>query len=152
RFGPDGYLYIGMGDGGSGGDPQNNGQSLGTLLGKMLRIDVETTPGQIAIPVDNPFKNRAGARPEIWAFGLRNPWRFTFDRSTGDLWIADVGQNTYEEVNFQPSTSRGGENYGWNLMEGLHCYQPICNPQGLTLPVAEYSHADGCSISGGFVY
>lgn len=152
RFGPDGYLYIGMGDGGSGGDPQNNGQSFGTLLGKMLRIDVESTPGQVTIPADNPFKNRPGARPEIWAFGLRNPWRFSFDRSTGDLWIADVGQNTYEEVNFQPSASHGGENYGWNLMEGFHCYQPGCNPQGLTLPVTEYSHADGCSISGGFVY
>jgi uncharacterized protein (TIGR03437 family) len=152
RFGPDGYLYIGMGDGGSGGDPFNNGQSLGTLLGKLLRVDVESNPGSVGIPPDNPFRNVAGARPEIWAYGLRNPWRFSFDRATSDLWIADVGQNAWEEVDYQPASSRGGENYGWNLMEGLHCYERACTPQGLTLPVAEYSHAEGCSITGGFVY
>lgn len=152
RFGPDGHLYIGMGDGGSGGDPMNNGQSLGTLLGKMLRVDVESNPGQVIVPPDNPFRNTAGARPEIWAFGLRNPWRFNFDSATGDLWIGDVGQNLYEEVDYQPASSHGGENYGWNIMEGLHCFQPGCSSQGLTLPVAEYSHADGCSIIGGFVY
>src|SRR5205807_6541081 len=103
---------------------------------------------------DNPFVNTPGARPEIWAYGLRNPWRFSFDRATNDLWIADVGQDSYEEVDFQPANSRGGENYGWNLMEGLHCYSPAtgCSMQGLTLPVAEYSHANGCSITGGFVY
>ncbi len=152
RFGPDGYLYIGMGDGGSGGDPLNNGQSLGTLLGKLLRIDVESDPGRVRIPPGNPFVNTAGARGEIWAYGLRNPWRFSFDRATGDLWIADVGQNAYEEVNFQPAASHGGENYGWNRMEGAHCFAAGCSMQGLILPVAEYSHAEGCSVSGGFVY
>jgi uncharacterized protein (TIGR03437 family) len=152
RFGPDGYLYIAMGDGGSGGDPMNNGQSLGTLLAKLLRIDVESTPGQVVIPAGNPFVSRSGARPEIWAYGLRNPWRFTFDRATGDLYIADVGQDTYEEIDFQPAGDRGGENYGWNRMEGMHCYLPGCTTDGLTLPVAEYTHAEGCSIIGGFVY
>ena len=152
RFGPDGYLYIGMGDGGSGGDPMGNGQNLGTLLGKLLRIDVESDPGRVRIPPDNPFVNQAGARPEIWAYGLRNPWRFTFDRATRDLWIADVGQNTYEEINFQPAASRGGENYGWNRMEGLHCFVAGCSTAGLTMPVAEYTHSDGCSVTGGFVY
>jgi uncharacterized protein (TIGR03437 family) len=152
RFGPDGYLYIGMGDGGSGGDPMNNGQSLGTLLGKLLRIDVESDPGRVRIPPDNPFLGRAGARPEIWAYGLRNPWRFTFDDATRDLWIADVGQETYEEINLQPASSQGGENYGWNRTEGLHCYLANCSMQGLTLPVAEYNHSEGCSITGGFVY
>ena len=153
RFGPDGYLYIAMGDGGSAGDPMRNGQNLGVLLGKLLRIDVESSPGQVRIPADNPFVNTAGARGEVWAYGLRNPWRFSFDRATSDLWIADVGQDTYEEVDFQPAASRGGENYGWNLMEGLHCYQAGCQMQGLTRPVAEYTHAaGGCSVSGGFVY
>jgi uncharacterized protein (TIGR03437 family) len=152
RFGPDGYLYIGMGDGGSGGDPQNNGQRMDALLGKMLRLDVESEPGRMRIPPDNPFVNTAGARPEIWALGLRNPWRYAFDRVTGDLWIADVGQNLYEEVNFQPGYSRGGENYGWNLMEGMHCFRANCNQQGLTLPVAEYGRADGCSVTGASVY
>ena len=156
RFGPDGYLYIGMGDGGSAGDPLGNGQNRGALLGKLLRIDVETEPARIRIPPDNPFVNVAGARPEIWAFGLRNPWRFSFDRATGDLWIADVGQDSYEEVDFQPASSHGGENYGWNLMEATHCFGSNCNPpgltQGLTLPVAEYPHTQGCSVSGGFMY
>jgi uncharacterized protein (TIGR03437 family) len=152
RFGPDGYLYIGMGDGGSGGDPLNNAQNLASLLGKLLRIDVEGDPGHVRIPPNNPFVNTAGTRPEIWALGLRNPWRFSFDRATGDLWIADVGQNTYEEINFQPASSPGGENYGWNRMEGMHCFQDGCNPQGLTLPVAEYDHSQGCSVTGGFVY
>ncbi|MEO8099076.1 MAG: PQQ-dependent sugar dehydrogenase [Acidobacteriota bacterium] len=154
RFGPDGFLYIGLGDGGSGGDPQNNGQNLNALLGKLLRIDVESAPGTVRIPPSNPFVNRAGARGEIWAYGLRNPWRFSFDRANGDLWIADVGQDNYEEVNYQPSESPGGEDYGWRIMEGLHCYNPSnCNMQGLTLPVAEYSHAgSACSITGGFVY
>jgi uncharacterized protein (TIGR03437 family) len=152
RFGPDGYLYIAMGDGGSGGDPLHNGQSLGALLGKLLRIDVESDPGRVRIPPGNPFAGAAGARPEIWAYGLRNPWRFSFDTATRDLWIADVGQDDYEEIDLQPAASRGGENYGWNLMEGMHCYQAGCNPQGLTLPVAEYSHAEGCSVIGGLVY
>ncbi|MEO8596424.1 MAG: PQQ-dependent sugar dehydrogenase [Candidatus Solibacter sp.] len=153
RFGWDGYLYIGMGDGGSGGDPLGNGQNLSALLGKLLRIDVESSPGQVRVPADNPFVSRVGARGEIWAYGLRNPWRFSFDRATGDLWIADVGQGVYEEVDFQPAASRGGENYGWNRTEGLHCYQAGCQMQGLTLPVAEYTHAaGGCSVTGGFVY
>ena len=153
RFGPDGHLYIAMGDGGSGGDPMGNGQNLGVLLGKLLRIDVESEPGKVRIPADNPFVNRAGARGEIWAYGLRNPWRFSFDRATRDLWIADVGQNVYEEVNFQPAASRGGENYGWNQMEGTHCYETGCRMDGLVLPVVEYTHAmGGCSVTGGFVY
>src|SRR5947209_4766467 len=152
RFGPDGYLYIGMGDGGSGGDPMGNGQNRRVLLGKLLRIDAESEPGRVHIPPDNPFVNLTGARPEIWAFGLRNPWRFSFDRATRDLWIADVGQDTYEEVDFQPAASRGGENYGWNQMEGMHCFRSGCSTQGLVLPVAEYTHASGCSITGGFIY
>ena len=152
RFGPDGYLYIGMGDGGSGGDPNGNGQNLGTLLAKMLRIDVEADPGSVRIPPANPFVNRAGARPEIWAYGLRNPWRFSFDRPTGNLWIADVGQDAFEEIDFQPGASSGGENYGWNRMEGLHCYTPNCSMTGLTLPVVEYPHSQGCSVTGGFIY
>ncbi len=154
RFGPDGYLYIGMGDGGSAGDPLHNGQNLGTLLGKLLRIDVESEPGKYHVPPDNPFVNTPGAKPEIWAYGLRNPWRFSFDKATNDLFIADVGQDAYEEVDFQPASSKGGENYGWNTMEGLACYQPSsgCLTKGLTMPVAVYSHSLGCSIAGGFVY
>ncbi|HEX3580868.1 MAG TPA: PQQ-dependent sugar dehydrogenase [Thermoanaerobaculia bacterium] len=154
QFGPDGYLYIGMGDGGSGGDPENRAQTLSVLLGKILRIDVENAP-TYRIPATNPFVNRAGAAPEIWAWGVRNPWRFSFDGVTGDLWIADVGQDTYEEVDFQPASSTGGENYGWRRMEGFHCYNPStnCNDGTLTLPVLEYSHADGsCSITGGYRY
>lgn len=151
QFGPDGYLYVGMGDGGSAGDPHNNGQRLDTLLGKMLRLDVDSV-SPYGIPPDNPFRARPDARPEIWAFGLRNPWRFSFDRATGDLYIADVGQNAYEEVDFQPAHSRGGENYGWNLMEGNHPYRGSPRPD-LTPPVAEYSHAEGgCSVTGGYVY
>src|SRR4051794_11629912 len=153
RFGPDGYLYLGLGDGGSGGDPMGNGQNRAALLGKILRLDVESQPGTLRIPPDNPFTGTAGARGEIWAYGLRNPWRFSFDRDTGDLWMADIGQETYEEIDFQPAASHGGENYGWNRMEGAHCYTAGCSQQGLTLPVAEYTHADGnCSVSGGFVY
>ncbi|HEX7190581.1 MAG TPA: PQQ-dependent sugar dehydrogenase [Thermoanaerobaculia bacterium] len=154
QFGPDGYLYIGMGDGGSGGDPENRAQTLSTLLGKVLRIDVANA-ATYRVPPSNPFVNRAGAAPEIWAWGLRNPWRFSFDRLTGDLWIADVGQDTYEEVDFQPVTSTGGENYGWRRMEGFHCFNPStnCNDGTLTLPVLEYTHADGsCSITGGYRY
>ena len=152
-FGNDGKLYIGLGDGGSGGDPMGNGQNLGTYLGKMLRIDVDAgTP--YGIPADNPFTRTAGARPEIWAFGLRNPWRFAFDRLTGDLVIADVGQSAVEEVDVGLASRRGGENYGWNLTEGSRCYRPAsgCNMSGLTLPVAEYTHSEGCSITGGVVY
>lgn len=155
-FGPDGYLYIGMGDGGSAGDPQNNAQNLGSLLGKILRIDVNKSEGNRAygIPQDNPFLNRPGARPEIWAYGLRNPWRFSFDRETGDLWIGDVGQGRIEEVDFQPASSKGGENYGWRLKEGSQCYNPSsgCEREGLVDPVLEYDHSQGNSITGGYRY
>jgi glucose/arabinose dehydrogenase len=153
-FGPDGHLYIGMGDGGSGGDPLNNAQNPLSLLGKVLRIDVESQPGGYVIPPSNPFVGNAAYRPEIWALGLRNPWRFSFDRGTGDLFIADVGQNFYEEVHVQSAASAGGENYGWDIMEGLHCYgAATCDRTGLTLPVAEYDHSRGdCSITGGYVY
>jgi glucose/arabinose dehydrogenase len=154
QFGPDGFLYIGTGDGGSGGDPNNNAQNLNQLLGKLLRIDVDHgTP--YAIPPSNPFVSRAGARGEIWAYGLRNPWRFTFDRENHDLWIGDVGQNVYEEIDLQPSTSIGGENYGWRRMEGFHCFNPSanCTDPSFTLPVLEYSHASGaCSVTGGYRY
>jgi glucose/arabinose dehydrogenase len=154
QFGPDGYLYIGMGDGGSGGDPLNNAQNLNSLLGKILRIDVDAG-SPYANPPDNPFVANLSAKPEIWALGLRNPWRFSFDRLTGDLFIADVGQDTYEEVDFQQASSGGGENYGWRLMEGNHCYNPStgCNDGSLTLPVIEYDHSLGnCSITGGYRY
>jgi uncharacterized protein (TIGR03437 family) len=151
-FGPDGYLYIGTGDGGGGGDPLGNGQNPSTLLGKLLRIDVRAPT--YTTPASNPMVNQPGARPEIWAYGLRNPWRFSFDRSTGALYIADVGQGLYEEVDFQPAGDPGGENYGWNIMEGFHCYaQAGCNQSGLTLPVTEYPHSGGdCSVTGGYVY
>ncbi len=150
-FGPDGYLYIGLGDGGSAGDPQNFAQNPKSLLGKLLRIDVDG-PAPYAIPADNPFVQNAAYAPEIWALGLRNPWRFSFDRVTGDLYIADVGQNAYEEVNFQPADSPGGENYGWRFMEGLHAYSGGAPAAGLTPPFAEYGHNRGCSVTGGYVY
>jgi len=153
-FGPDGYLYLGLGDGGSGGDPQGNGQRLDTLLGKVLRLDVSGDRAEA--PADNPFVRREGARPEVWAYGLRNPWRFSFDRETGDLYIADVGQNAFEEVNLQPAGSRGGENYGWNVMEADRCFQPRsgCDTTGLVLPIVVYPHGRewGSSITGGYVY
>jgi glucose/arabinose dehydrogenase len=154
QFGPDGFLYIGTGDGGSGGDPNNNAQNLNQLLGKILRIDVDHGL-PYTIPPSNPFATRPGARGEIWAYGVRNPWRFSFDRVTGDLWIGDVGQDAFEEVDFQPATSIGGENYGWRKMEGKHCYNPSsnCVDAGVVLPLLEYSHAGGaCSISGGYRY
>lgn len=152
QFGPDGFLYIGMGDGGSGGDPENRAQDTGSLLGKLLRIDVNRRP--YGIPADNPFANRADVRPEIWALGLRNPWRFSFDRLTGDLYIADVGQGSWEEVNLQPAGSPGGQNYGWRRMEGRHCFDPprACDDGTLTPPVLEYDHGAGRSITGGYVY
>ncbi len=154
QFGPDGYLYIGTGDGGSGGDPNNRGQDRTQLLGKILRIDVDH--GSLyAIPPTNPYFGFNSARNEIWAYGLRNPWRFSFDRATGDLWIADVGQDAYEEVDFQPATSIGGEDYGWRKMEGFHCFNPStnCGDPNFTMPVLEYSHANGaCSITGGYRY
>jgi glucose/arabinose dehydrogenase len=154
EFGPDGYLYIATGDGGSGGDPHNNGQRLNTLLGKMLRIDVDHRSEDLpyAIPSDNPFVGERG-RDEIWAYGLRNPWRFSIDGEGGDIWIADVGQNDLEEVNRQ-SLADAGINYGWSVMEGNACYPPgsSCIPTGLTLPIATYGHDLGCSVTGGHVY
>ncbi len=151
-FGPDGFLYIATGDGGSGGDPQGNGQSLGTLLGKILRIDVNGG-SPYGIPSANPFAGRDGARKEIWAYGLRNPWRNSFDRATGDLWIADVGQNSIEEINVQKGSSKGGGNYGWNTMEGSRCFSgSSCDRSGLIRPVAEYPTAEGCAVTGGYVY
>ncbi|HSM58344.1 MAG TPA: PQQ-dependent sugar dehydrogenase [Candidatus Sulfomarinibacteraceae bacterium] len=155
QFGPDGYLYVGMGDGGSGGDPQNHGQDPTTLLGALLRLDVDHGDGApYAIPPTNPYADGDGGRAEVWAIGLRNPWRFTFDRETGDLFVADVGQNQYEEVNVVPAGLGGGVNYGWNIMEGAHCYRDQnCNQEGLLLPVVEYSHPQGgCSVTGGYVY
>ncbi|MCC6904720.1 MAG: PQQ-dependent sugar dehydrogenase, partial [Anaerolineae bacterium] len=151
-FGPDGYLYIGLGDGGAAGDLFGNGQNIETLLGAILRIDVNAGD-PYAVPADNPFVQMPSARPELWAIGLRNPWRFSFDRLTGDLYIADVGQNRLEEVNVQPAASPGGENYGWPIMEAMSCFDTeTCVTDGLTLPVLEYSHDEGCSITGGYVY
>ncbi|MDT7690354.1 MAG: hypothetical protein QOE46_3113 [Acidobacteriota bacterium] len=154
-FGPrDRMLYVGMGDGGSGGDPGNRAQNPSELLGKVLRLDVETgRPYTYTVSPSNPFVGHAGYRPEIWALGLRNPWRFSFDRLTADLLIADVGQSLFEEVNFQPAASAGGQNYGWKIMEGMHCFSNSqCDRTGLTLPVVEYDHSLGCSITGGYVY
>jgi glucose/arabinose dehydrogenase len=153
-FGPDGMLYLGLGDGGSGGDPGGRGQSLADLLGDILRVDVGDGSGY-TVPPDNPFVGLAGARPEVWSFGLRNPWRFSFDPATGDLYIADVGQNAWEEVDVAtPAAGAGrGTNFGWNATEGRHCFaDPACDPAAFTLPVLEYSHAEGCSITGGYVY
>ncbi len=156
-FGPDGYLYIGMGDGGGAGDQFGSGQNLATLHAKMLRIDVNVpTPTPYAIPTTNPYygSTPTTVRPEIWATGYRNPWRWSFDRGTGDLYVADVGQDAWEEVNRQPAGSAGGQNYGWPIMEGFHCFSPPigCNQAGLTLPIAEYPHALECSVTGGYVY
>ncbi len=156
QFGPDGMLYIGMGDGGSGGDPQGFAQNPQALLGKLLRIDVSQADAKrgtpYSIPADNPQAFGPAAAPEIWAIGLRNPWRFSFDRQTGDLYIADVGQNIYEEVNFQPASSAGGENYGWNLREGFHAFEGGEDSPAFTPPIHEYSHELGCSVTGGYVY
>ncbi len=152
-FGPDGYLYIALGDGGSGGDPQGNGQNLSTLLGSILRIDVDTAtpPSNYSIPPDNPFVgNTEGYKEEIYAYGLRNPWRFSFDNVTGLLWAGDVGQSKWEEIDI----IKNGTNYGWNIMEGNHCYLPSsgCNTTGLEPPIWEYGHDVGHSVTGGFVY
>lgn len=153
-FGPDGFLYITTGDGGSGGDPFDNAQNTNSLLGKILRIDVGSGAAPYAIPSSNPFVGLPGSRGEIWALGLRNPWRFAFDRDTGDLYIGDVGEGAFEEVDFQPASSAGGENYGWNVLEGNHCFPQgaLCDPGGFTPPVAEYDHTLGCSVTGGAVY
>ena len=155
-FGPDGYLYIGTGDGGGGGDPLGSGRSLDTLLAKVLRLDVDVANDATepyAIPSDNPFVDTAGARPEIFLTGLRNPWRIRFDSATGDLWIGDVGQNAWEEIDVARAGDSGLD-FGWNTMEATHCYEPStgCDRSGLTLPVAEYAHDQGCSVTGGTVY
>lgn len=157
-FGPnDGYLYIGTGDGGGGGDPGNNAQNRLSLLGKILRLDVESDPGSASylVPDSNPFKDDANYRPEIWALGVRNPWRFSFDRNTGDLYIGDVGQGTYEEVDFQPASSTGGENYGWRCRQGMHPFddhESECAGLTLTEPAVEYVQNPDCAITGGLVY
>jgi len=183
-FGPDGYLYIGTGDGGGGGDPNGNGQNIDVLLGKLLRIDVEPHHAKAPaganmlylplvssnmnllvvnqpyqIPPNNPFVGQPNHRQEIWAFGLRNPWRFSFDRQTNDLYAADVGQDRVEEVDFQPASSAGGENYGWNILEGNLCYNPSSGcvpPANYSAPIATYDHgpsnSTGCAITGGYVY
>jgi glucose/arabinose dehydrogenase len=145
-FGPDGLLYVGLGDGGAAGDPQNNAQNLGVKLGKILRIDVDAYPTP-------PPGNTPGGDPDVLHWGLRNPWRFSFDRATGDLFIGDVGQNRFEEIDVAPSGS-GGLNFGWRVMEASQCYQPpdACDRSGLVLPVAEYDHDVGCSVTGGYVY
>jgi uncharacterized protein (TIGR03437 family) len=151
-FGPDGYLYIGTGDGGGDGDPLGNAQNPRSLLGKILRTDTEGPAQPYGIPAGNPFVNSIGVRPEIWAYGLRDPRRFSFDRASGDLYITDVGER-YDEVDLQTAASGGGQNYGWNRTDGLHCYRPICTQSGLTPPVAEYARTgDGCRLVGGYVY
>jgi len=158
-FGPDGYLYIGTGDGGAANDKFGNGQNPETLLGKMLRIDVSNEDNQpYAIPPDNPWVgmdwNGVDVRDEIWAVGLRNPWRYSFDRATGDLWIADVGQRLHEEIDMIPAGTPGPLNFGWPIMEGNHCFpeNAACDPTGLVLPVLEYEHEGACSVTGGYVY
>lgn len=158
-FGPDGMLYMGTGDGGAANDRYGNGQNPATLLGKMLRLDVTSKPGSYVIPADNPWLaqdwNGQDMRDEVWAVGLRNPWRYSFDRLTGDLWIGDVGQNVYEEIDFVAAGSAGGLNFGWPIMEGTHCFPDSanCDSAGLEIPVADYRHgADGCSVTGGYVY
>ena len=155
QFGPDGYLYIGMGDGGSGGDPGDRAQNPAVLLGKMLRIDVNSG-SPYAIPPSNPFVGPGNPLDEIWALGVRNPWRFSFDRLTGDLWMADVGQDNWEEINLELADDPGGNNWGWRCKEGTHVYNTTGNcPANLNTlddPIYEYSHSDGCSISGGYVY
>lgn len=151
-FGPDGYLYVGVGDGAGDGDLDDDAQSTSSLLGKILRVDVDGA-APYAVPPDNPFVGVAGAQPEIWALGLRNPWRFGFDRETGDLYIGDVGQNSFEEINFQPADSLGGENYGWRLKEAEACYEPPedCDRDGLTGPIFAYPHEDDPTTCGGSV-
>jgi glucose/arabinose dehydrogenase len=153
-FGPDGYLYVGFGDGGGQNDQYGNGQNLNALLGKMLRINVDGAPAAgraYAIPPTNPFATSGGA-PEIWAYGLRNPWRFSFDREWEDLFIGDVGGGAWEEINRQPADGPGGLNYGWPIMEGRHCRTGSCTVTGYTQPIAEYDHSSGCSVIGGYVY
>jgi glucose/arabinose dehydrogenase len=154
EFGPDGFLYIGTGDGGGGGDPQMHGQNPNTLLGKMLRIDVDTKQGgrEYGIPASNPYAAGGGA-PEVFMLGLRNPWRWSFDRTTGDMWIGDVGQNEIEELDFLPAGMQSGANLGWRMYEGDRCYDGPCTPTEVRMPAYQKTHDDGwCSIIGGAVY
>jgi glucose/arabinose dehydrogenase len=153
-FGPDGFLYLGLGDGGGSGDPEGRGQLLTDLLGSILRIDVRSAD-PYAVPADNPFVGHPNARGEIWSYGLRNPWRFSFDRANGDLYIADVGETQVEEIDISTAAAGGGRgaNYGWSIMEGSQCFHgPGCDQAGITLPAFEYSHQEGCSVTGGYVY
>jgi glucose/arabinose dehydrogenase len=159
-FGPDGMLYVALGDGGSGGDPEGNGQDTGTMLGKLLRLDVlGAEPGAARaynVPADNPFAGDVPGRGEIWSYGLRNPWRASFDRLTGDLWIGDVGQGSWEEIDRAQASDGGGRgvNYGWNVTEGRHCFEPRrgCDRDGIDMPITEYDHQLGCTVVGGYVY
>jgi glucose/arabinose dehydrogenase len=156
-IGPDGYLYIGLGDGGSGGDPEGNGQDTQVLLGKILRVDPDRPADgkEYGIPADNPFADGADGAPEVWLYGVRNPWRFSFDAETGDLWIADVGQESIEEIDLLPAADGGGKgaNLGWNEMEGAHPFEDGTNPDGGVLPLFEFDHGDGgCAVTGGVVY
>jgi glucose/arabinose dehydrogenase len=150
-FGPDGFLYFGLGDGGSGGDPNGTGQDRTDLLGSMLRLDVSGAGGY-TIPATNPYATSGTFAHELWNYGLRNPWRFSFDRASGDLYIGDVGQDRVEEVDVAPASSGGGENYGWNQVEGNKCYTSGCNLSLYVAPVSTYTHADGCAVIGGYVY
>jgi glucose/arabinose dehydrogenase len=156
EFGPDGFLYVALGDGGSGGDPEGNGQDTSALLGKVLRLDPTPDEGGYAIPPDNPFADGEGGAPEVWLYGVRNPWRFTFDSATGDLWVADVGQDAFEEINLLLATggfdAGKGDNLGWNEMEATHSFEGGDNPPGAVLPIFEYGRDDGCSITGGYLY
>jgi glucose/arabinose dehydrogenase len=156
-FGPDGFLYVGTGDGGGAGDRYKTSRDPQSLLAKMLRIapSIEAKPSEpYTVPKNNPFVDDKKYRPEIWAVGLRNPWRYSFDRATGDLYIGDVGQSLWEEIHMQPAASLGGEDYGWNVVEGDACYEPtaLCDTRGLTPPIHVYSHSEGCSVTGGYVY
>ncbi len=153
KFGKDGFLYLSVGDGGGGGDQSNNAQNLGKLLGKILRINVNSG-SPYSIPSSNPFINKTGALKEIWAYGVRNPWRISFDKANGNLYIADVGQNKWEEVSFFPADGTPGANFGWRRMEGKHCFNPSsgCNNGSLKIPFVEYDHSAGCSVTGGYVY
>lgn len=150
-FGPDGYLYVSLGDGGAANDPLGAGQDITSLLGTILRLDVNTDSGY-GVPDDNPFVESGTGAPEIWSYGLRNVWRFSFDRATGDMYLGDVGQNQWEEINFQPADSPGGENYGWNAYEATHVFNQGVQADDPVMPIAEYDHSQGCSVTGGYVY
>jgi glucose/arabinose dehydrogenase len=152
EFGDDGYLYVALGDGGAAGDPLSAGQNPELLLGSILRLDINVDSGY-GIPADNPFADGVNGAPEVWSYGWRNPWRFSFDRATADMYIGDVGQNQWEEIDFEPADSSGGLNYGWNILEATHTFSGGSVPDDVVMPIAEYSHSDGsCSVTGGYVY